>query len=131
MKKNYTFLIIFLIIVLIVFIIKQPQTNYEDRFMTNNDGQIIDTETNEIVDVDLGVLYNKFAPIYIDTASRNCEIAGGDWIEEVDRIGCYNIPVWDHASQCGALEQQVMKNFCVALDSRWTCGINEVSCEKR
>lgn len=90
------------------------------------------TET-ENVHTSLSDLYHvqvdDVAPAYLDTTRSNCLAFGGTWYDRDDRIGCYNIPVWDHATQCASPQVQLLENVCDSVqDTVFVCDNHNVGC---
>lgn len=79
--------------------------------------------------IDVCQSFTENYPTYFFVREQNCHLAGGSWLCKRDKLGCYDITFWDHATMCGTNEIQVLKGMCTTLGGKWTCTATEVSCE--
>jgi len=77
----------------------------------------------------LGDYYEGNFPAYMAQKRIDCLTAGGDWIMEDDRAGCYNVPVWDHVTMCNSGQVLILKQVCMFVEGIFTCDAHEVGCE--
>lgn len=70
---------------------------------------------------------------WISNKSIECEVAGGNWVCQQDKLGCYNIPsgAWDPATGCYVDSAINFAKACHTLGAKATCMPDEVSCEYR
>lgn len=99
--------------------------------VVDSEGNLVpESQDDEISpNMDLCRTFTQNYPTYFFVREHNCELAGGDWVCKTDKIGCYDITYWDHATMCGTTEVQALKAACSTLGGSWTCTAIEVSCE--
>ncbi len=78
--------------------------------------------------VDLCHTFTTYYPTYIAGRSADCITAGGAWVCDDDRMGCYMIPSWN-STLCTSAESQALKAICFNFAGDWTCHSSEISCE--
>lgn len=67
-------------------------------------------------------------PTYFFVKEMQCNMAGGTYVCDSDKIGCIDITSWD-SSLCSSSQVQVLKAFCSTLNAKWTCTPIKISCE--
>lgn len=99
--------------------------------VTSEDGEpiVIQQYIENDDDVNLCELYTENFESYINNRSINCEAAGGNWLCEDDRIGCYDIPTWNYLVACISNEVKLMKLVCETAGADYDCGAHTVNCE--
>lgn len=139
--KDNTLILLIILIVVVAFVALFFWKNGGEIGLPTNIGwenpltctETVVEERVEYVTVDNSVNFCEFFsryPAYIDNRSTNCQLAGGDWVCEANRVGCYNIPVWDYARGCSGTEATLWNTDCQGTDGSWTCNAHEVSCER-
>lgn len=100
--------------------------NIQNQGTTNTQTDLTSENSQSLCD-----LYTDYYPTYFMVKEVECGLAGGDYICENDKIGCYNIGSWN-SSLCTSGEPQVqtLKASCLSLESDWTCTATEISCER-
>lgn len=69
-------------------------------------------------------------PDYFIAKKTACEGAGGQYVCESAKAGCYEIASWDSSTGCVTAEFQILKNMCASMGGLWTCNAQEASCER-
>jgi len=74
---------------------------------------------------------DRVAPNYLMIREVDCVAAQGDWFDQTDKIGCYNIPTGNYDSSACSTNAEVilMRNICDAVDNtEWVCTANNIGC---
>jgi hypothetical protein len=79
-------------------------------------------------DFHLGDFYEQNLPVYMGQKEIECEEAGGEWVSEETRAGCYDIPLLDR-SLCNTAPVLAIRATCMNIKGIFTCTSHEISCE--
>jgi len=86
----------------------------------------------EILRTSLSRLYHEqidpLAPAYLSIRETDCGTAMGEWRDDRNNVGCFDIPVWD-SSACVLGEVVTLGNVCRSIEgTTWTCDAHNVGC---
>ena len=68
-------------------------------------------------------------PTYVAAKELQCGMAGGTWICEHTKAGCYQVSTWDYINMCPSDDVQKLKAACTVVGGTWTCTATQISCE--
>lgn len=118
-----------ILILLIIIIVFASMFGFVEFNIAGEKDVVLTGDDDEGYSIDVCSTYTQNYPEYFFVREHQCQAAGGEYVCEEDKAGCYDITSWDYATMCSSAEVQVLKMMCSTMDGDWTCTATEVSCE--
>ena len=103
------------LVVLLVYMVVNPGTSYKSILKPS-----ISNAYHSQIDV--------VSPEYLDVRAVDCAAHSGDWFDQKDRLGCFDIEIpWD-TTTCTTTQIDLLQSVCSGLSATWVCTTNDVGC---
>jgi len=73
---------------------------------------------------------DPYFPNFIHTAEVACVAINGQWFDQADKVGCFDMPSGSFDStNCQMPQYQAIANVCNGIQGTdWTCTVNSAGC---